>query len=187
MRLDRYTQGSYTPGAPLWQQALWYLLGQPLLQNYWLPYSPLKATLLRCFGAQIGTAVTIKSGVRVKFPWRLSVGDWSWLGERAWLDNLATVTIERHVSVSQGAYLCTGNHDWRDPHFRLITAPITLREGSWIAACAVVGPGVTVERGAVLGLGSVAAQSLAPMTVYQGNPAQPVRERRVAAEGDSAS
>lgn len=177
MQLNHYTTGSYTPGASYWKQLLWYFLGRPLLETYWIPFSAFKVYLLIAFGAKVGCQVRIKPGVRIKFPWRLTLGDYVWLGEKAWLDNLAPIIIENHVCVSQGVYLCTGNHDWNDPNFSLITAAITLEEGSWIAAGAIIGPNVTVGRGAVLGLGSVTGKSLAPMTIYTGNPAQPIKQR----------
>ncbi|WP_263971691.1 putative colanic acid biosynthesis acetyltransferase [Leptolyngbya ohadii] len=181
MQLDRYTVGSYTIGAPYWKQLLWYFVGSPLVQSYWLPMSALKVWILRRFGAQIGQGVRIKPGVRVKFPWRLTIGDSVWLGEDAWIDNLATVTIENHVCLSQGVYLCTGNHDWSHPHFELKIAPIHIEEGSWIAAKAVIGPGVTIGKGAVLVLGGVTGRALEPMTIYAGNPAQPIKARKLAA------
>ncbi len=179
MHLDRYTLGTYTPGAPYWKQLLWYFLGSPLLESYWLPISSLKVGILRSFGARIGQQVRIKPGVRVKFPWRLTVGDHVWIGEDAWIDNLADVTLESHVCLSQGVYLCTGNHDWNHPDFKLIPAPIHIQESSWIAAKSVIGPGVTVGRGAVLILGGVTGRSLEPMTIYAGNPAQPIKPRKL--------
>jgi putative colanic acid biosynthesis acetyltransferase WcaF len=178
MRLDQYGVGTYTPGAPYWQQLLWYFLGSPLVQTGWIPISALKVWTLRRFGAKIGQQVRIKPGVQIKFPWRLTIGDFVWLGENAWIDNLAEVTIESHVCISQGVYLCTGNHDWNHPNFRLIPGEIHIQEGSWIAAKAVIGPGVTVGKGAVLTLGGVAAKSLAAMTIYAGNPAQPIKQRK---------
>jgi putative colanic acid biosynthesis acetyltransferase WcaF len=177
MRLDNYTIGNYTPGSPLWKQMLWYFVGSPLVASYWLPMSGLKVLLLRAFGASIGQGVRIKTGVRVKFPWRLTVGDYVWIGEDAWIDNLAHVTIESHVCLSQGVYLCTGNHDWSHPDFKLMTAPIHIQESSWIAAKAVIGPGVTVEKGAILSLGGVTGRSLEAMMIYAGNPAQAVKKR----------
>lgn len=177
MRLDNYTLGSYTPGAALWQQLLWYFVGEPLFRTYWLPFSGLKVLILRSFGAEIGQHVRIKPGVKIKFPWRLSVGDYVWIGENAWLDNLASIKIASHVCISQEVYLCTGNHDWNHPDFQLITAPIAIEQGSWIAARAVIGPGVTIGKGAVLGLGSVTGRSLQPMTIYAGNPAEPLKQR----------
>jgi putative colanic acid biosynthesis acetyltransferase WcaF len=177
MHLDRYDSSTYTPGAGFLAQLLWYFLGSPLVQSHCIPFSAVKVRILRCFGAQIGRQVRIKPGVRIKFPWRLRLGDYVWIGEDAWIDNLAAVTIESHVCISQGVYLCTGNHDWSHPHFRLIIAPITLQQGSWIGAKAIVGPGVTVGAGAVLGLGSVTSRSLDPMTIYCGNPAQPIKAR----------
>lgn len=177
MRLDSYTLGTYTPGAHLWRQLLWYFLGDPLFRTHLLPSSAFKVWILRRFGAQIGQQVRIKPGVRVKFPWRLSVGDYVWIGENTWLDNVALIAIESHVCLSQDVYLCTGNHDWSHPNFKLIPAAIHIEQGSWLAARAVVGPGVTVGQGAVLCLGSVTGRSLQPMTIYAGNPAQPIKQR----------
>ncbi|NIS67256.1 MAG: colanic acid biosynthesis acetyltransferase WcaF, partial [Gemmatimonadales bacterium] len=117
-------------------------------------------------------------GVRVKFPWRLMIADHVWIGEGVWIDNLATVTIRDHCCISQGAYLCTGSHDWESATFNLITKPIEIHEYAWVGAQAVVGPGVVINEGAVLGLGSVATQDLESWQIYQGVPAQPVRPRR---------
>jgi putative colanic acid biosynthesis acetyltransferase WcaF len=177
MRLDCYTLGDYTPGAPFWKQLLWYFIGSPIVSSYWFSFSSLKVRTLRLFGAAIGEGVRIKPGVRIKFPWRLTVGDFVWIGENAWIDNLAPVIIESHVCISQGVYLCTGNHDWSHPDFKLIPAPIHIQQSSWIAAQAVIGPGVIVGQGAVLSLGSVTGRSLEPMTIYLGNPAQPIKAR----------
>ncbi len=180
MRLDKYTVGRYSPGASLWKQVAWYYLGSPLVSNYWIVNSSCKCALLRWFGAKVGTGVNIKPGVKIKFPWRLVVGDFVWLGENCWIDNVAMVTIDSHVCLSQDVYLCTGNHDWSSLSFELKDKPIHIESGCWIAARAVIGPGVTVGSGAVLGLGSVTGRSLEPMTIYAGNPAQPIKQRQVA-------
>jgi putative colanic acid biosynthesis acetyltransferase WcaF len=113
----------------------------------------------------------LKPGLKIKFPWRLVVGDNTWLGEDVWIDNLAPVLIGADCCISQGAYLCTGSHDWSKSGFDLITKPIRIGDRAWIAARAIIGPGVTVGEGAVLGLGSVASGDLAPWTIYRGNPA----------------
>ncbi len=179
MRLDNYTLGNYTPGAPYWKQLCWYFLGSPLVESSWLPISSVKVQILRIFGATIGQGVRLKPKVRVKFPWRLTVGDYVWIGENAWIDNLAHVTIESHACISQDVYLCTGNHDWNHPDFELKIAPIYIEESSWIAAKSIIGPGVTVGKGAVLSLGGVAVKSLASMTIYAGNPAQAIKPRKL--------
>ncbi len=179
MRLDNYSTGDYTAGASFITQTLWYFLGYPLVSSYLLPFSGVKVFILRRFGAKIGDNVRIKAGVKIKFPWRLVVGDSVWIGENAWIDNLADVTLESHVCLSQGVYLCTGNHDWSQPNFDLMTGEIYIQEGSWIAAKATIGPGVTVGKGAVLGLGGVTTRSLEPMTIYAGNPAIAVKKREM--------
>ena len=105
MRLDRYTTGTYTIGAPIWKQLLWYFIGAPFLRSYLIPFSGLKVNILRWFGAEIGQDVRIKTGVRVKFPWRLVIKDFVWIGEDVWLDNLDLITIESHCCISQNVYL----------------------------------------------------------------------------------
>jgi len=177
--------GAYTPprdfarGRSALTELAWMVV-QALFVSSFLPGSGHRRFLLRLFGAAIGQKVVLKPGIRVKFPWRLSIGDHSWIGEHAWIDNLAPVTIGNDCCVSQGAYLCTGSHDWTSSSFGLITRPITLEPGAWVAARAVVGPGVTVGRGAVLGLGSVATRDLKPWTVYAGVPATPIKQRAIA-------
>jgi len=114
----------------------------------------------------------------VKFPWRLRIGDHSWIGEDVWIDNLAPVTIGSHCCISQGVYICTGNHDWNRESFDLITLPVTIHDQAWLAAKSVVSPGVVIGEGAILSLGSVATSDLKEWRVYQGVPAVSVRSRR---------
>jgi putative colanic acid biosynthesis acetyltransferase WcaF len=176
MRLDRYSTGGFDRGRPLWVELAWQAVQLLVL------ISPLSCNAMRCFalrlfGARIGRGVTVKPGVRVKFPWRLQVEDHSWIGENAWLDNLAEIRIGNHCCISQAVYLCTGSHDWRKPGFDLIVKPIVLEDEVWLAARSVVAPGVVAGRGAVLGLGSVATRRLLPYRIHQGVPAVPVKKR----------
>jgi putative colanic acid biosynthesis acetyltransferase WcaF len=160
-------------------EALWLFFGAPVLASRIILSTSLRSSLLRLFGANIGVNMYMKPGVRVKFPWYLSIGDHCWIGEDVWIDNLSPVTIGSHVCISQGAYLCTGNHDWTEPNLRLFTRPITLERGSWVGAKALVAPGVTLREGAILTAGSVAAKDLQPFGIYTGNPAVYVKQRVV--------
>ncbi len=166
-------------GASLLVEAAWHFCGLPLLRSQWITSSSFRSRLLRLFGAKIGKGVYIKPGVRVKFPWYLEVGDHTWLGEDLWIDNLAKVTIGPHCCISQGAYLCTGNHDWSAPDMRLFRRPIRCERGSWVGAKSVVCPGVTIEAGAVAAAGSVITRDIPAMEVHAGNPARFVRRREL--------
>ena len=178
VRLDQFNNADYHRGRPALVEALW-LVAQALFLRSFIPGSLHRRLLLRLFGARIGTGVVIKPGVRVKFPWRLEVGAHAWIGEGVWIDNLAEVKIGAHCCLSQEAYLCTGSHDWSKTTFDLMTAPIIIGEGAWIAARAVVAPGVVVGEGAVLGLASLASKSLEAQGIYRGVPATLDRYRTV--------
>jgi putative colanic acid biosynthesis acetyltransferase WcaF len=123
--------------------------------------------------------VLIKPNFHVKHPWRLTVGNNVWLGERAWIDNLVDVTIGDNVCISQGAYLCTGNHDWSDPGMGLIARPIRVESGAWIGAFAKIAPGTTIGENAIVTLGAVLLSDAEPHGIYGGVPAKRLRERMV--------
>lgn len=178
MHLDTFDNRDFDRGAPRAKQLLWMLCCWLLLSSG-LPGAGWRVGLLRLFGARIGHGVNFKPGVRVKFPWRLTVGDHCWIGEDVWIDNLAEVTLGNHVCVSQGAYFCTGSHDWGKQAFDLIVKPINVGAHAWLSAKCVLAPGVCVGDGAILGLGSVATQALDPWVIYAGNPAVQVRQRHV--------
>lgn len=173
-----YTTGRFDRGRSVVVEILW-LIAQALLVKCPIPGSWQRRTILRLFGATIGPGVMIKPGVRVKFPWRLRIGHHSWLGEDVWIDNLGTVTIGSNCCLSQGVYLCTGNHDWGSPGFDLMVKPIEIDDGAWISARAAIAPDVRVGKGAILGMGSVATDDLAAWTIYQGVPARAVGVRRI--------
>jgi len=144
--------------------------------------SGLKCFVLRSFGAKIGRGVVIKPQARITFPWKLTLGNHVWLGEESWLLNLEHIVIGDHVCVSQRAFLCTGNHNYKSAAFDLIVKPIQIDEGAWIGANAFVGPGVGVGTHAVLTAGSVATDDLQPFGIYRGNPAELARKRVIAAQ-----
>jgi putative colanic acid biosynthesis acetyltransferase WcaF len=177
--LRDYDNSWYQPGRSKLWQAAWFFLGLPILRCSILPSSGLRVALLRYFGAQVGTGVVIKPGVRVKYPWHLKVGNDVWLGESCWIDNLTTVRIGNDVCISQGAYLCTGNHNWSDPTFSLSVDPILLGDGSWVGAKAFLSPGVVLGEGAVAAGGSVVSKNIPDYEVHAGNPAAFVRSRRI--------
>ena len=176
MRLDTYSAGDFDRGASRIIEFLWILVSAVLVET-WLPGSGWRKLILRLFGAKVGVGVVIKSRVRVKFPWRLRVGEYSWIGEQVWIDNLAEVKIGAHACVSQGAYLCTGSHDWSREGFDLIVAPIDIGRNAWVGARCNVAPGTRLGEGAVLSMGSVSRGKLAAWMVYAEQYAKPVRPR----------
>lgn len=174
--LSSYNNSWYKPGSKV-KIGLWYLINVLFIVPRWNVFSGFKIRVLKGFGASIGKGVVLKPGVKIKYPWKLSVGDHCWIGEDVWIDNLDQVTLEDHVCISQGAFLECGNHNYKKTSFDLMVAPITLKEGSWVGAKARVGPGVTLGSHAVLSLGSVAVNDLNAYGIYSGNPAAFKTER----------
>lgn len=174
--LRGYNNAWYRPGSP-WKRLLWYFVNALVMKNSWIPISSLKVRMLRAFGAKIGIGVNIKPCVNVKYPWLLEVGDYVWIGENVWIDNLGKVKIGSNVCISQGAMLLCGNHNYKKSTFDLMVGDITVEDGAWIGAKAIVCPGVTVHSHAVLSVASVACHDLDAYGIYQGNPAYKTKNR----------
>ena len=166
-------------GAGKAKQLLWYYVNILILKNSLIVSSRWKVFALRLFGAGIGKGVVIKPVVNIKYPWKLRIGNNSWIGESVWIDNLSEVIIGSNVTVSQGAVLLTGSHDHTKETFDFLSSPIVLEDGVWIGAKAIVFGGVTCHTHSILGMNSVAEKNLNGYVIYKGNPAVPVIERNI--------
>ena len=174
--LASFNNNWYKTGASVLAGISWYIVSAAFFKSAF-PINFIKTSLLKIFGAKIGKGVVIKPHINIKYPWRLIVGNYVWIGEQVWIDNLDDVMIEDNVCISQGAMLLCGNHNYKNINFDLVIGTIHLKKGSWIGAKSTVCPGVIVGSHAVLTVGSVATQNMNGYTVYQGNPAEAVKER----------
>jgi putative colanic acid biosynthesis acetyltransferase WcaF len=175
--LSKFDNSWYKPGANIIKQVCWYFTNALFFKTSLFPVSALKVLLLRCYGAKVGKGVNIKPAVNIKYPWRLKIGDYAWIGENVWIDNLEDVIIGKSACLSQGALLLCGNHNYKKETFDLLPGKITIEDGVWIGANATVCPGVTCYSHSILTVGSVATKNMEAYGIYQGNPAVKVRER----------
>jgi putative colanic acid biosynthesis acetyltransferase WcaF len=139
--------------------------------------SRLKSFLLRLFGAQIGRGVVIKPRVNIHFPWKLDIGDFTWIGEEVLILNFEPVSIGSHCCISQRAFLCAGNHDYRQPDMPYRNRPIKVDDGAWIASQVFVAPGINIGTDAVITAGAVVTCDQPAGKVCGGNPSVPLRDR----------
>lgn len=179
MRLAEFSNPEFDPGRGFLVRALWLGVSLAVFETGFPWPSVVKRRLLRLFGGRIGRGVVIKPRVTIKSPWRLSIGDHSWLGERVWIDSLAPVILGANVCLSQEAMVETGNHDWSDPRFGLRLGPVTIEDGAWVAVRGLVLPGARLASHSVLTAGSVLAGDSEPWGIYTGVPAVRVKERRL--------
>lgn len=172
----KFDRKDFDAGASSVKILLWYFVSVILVRSGIIPFSSIIVFILKLFGAKIGKDVRIKPGIYIHYPWKLTLGDHSWLAECR-IENLAEVTIGPNACVSQMAMLLTGNHNYKSVNFDLMANPIVLEEGAWVGANATVCPGVTVKSHAVLTVGSTATKDLDAYSIYQGNPAVKVKDR----------
>jgi len=169
-------------GRPAWFVQLWWVVQALLFHTSPQVFYGWRRFLLRAFGARIGKSVLIRPSVNVTYPWKLSIGDWSWIGDQVTLYNLGEITIGQNSVVSQHSYLCTGAHDYKSPAFDIYSRSIHIESEAWLATDVFVGPGVTIGRGAVVGVRSTVLHDLPPGMICYGNPARAIKERNISTE-----
>jgi putative colanic acid biosynthesis acetyltransferase WcaF len=135
--------------------------------------------LLRLFGASIGKHVLIRPTAKVQFPWKLTIGEWSWIGDDVVLYSLGQITIGSHSVISQRSYICAGSHRYDSKSFDILAKPVTIESEVWIATDCFVAPGVTIGNGAMVGARSTVLTNLPAGTVCFGSPAVAVKPRTV--------
>jgi len=135
--------------------------------------------LLRLFGAKIGKGAHPYPSAKIWAPWNLEMGEHSCLSFYVDCYCVDKVRIGAHATVSQYSYLCTASHDFEHPNMPLVTAPITIGDGVWVAADVFVAPGVSIGEGAVVGARSSVFEDVPPWIIVVGSPARPIRKRQL--------
>lgn len=175
--LSKFNNDAFERGAPALKELLWRVIQQGFFGAEWITAYGFKRRILRALGAELAADVVVKPKAKITFPWKLSIGDNSWIGEEAWLLNLDEIKIGSNVCISQRAFLCAGSHNWTKESFDLITKPIIIEDGVWICADVFIGPGVTVGENSVVTAGSVVNKDLPPNMICSGNPCVAIKQR----------
>lgn len=174
--LSQYNS-SFNRGKPQWFIFLWWLM-----EGIIFPLSPhnlngFRCSLLRLFGAKIGKNVVIRPSVKIYFPWKVEIGDYSWIGDQVSLYSLDTIKIGSHCVISQKCYLCTGSHDFNDIKFPLLMAPIIIGNGVWVATDCFIAQGVNIGANSLIGAKSSVFKSIPSATIAWGIPCKPRQNR----------
>ena len=161
---------------PTWQVYLWGLCEWLFVTNALQISSSLRVKVLRAFGAEIGEGVVFRPRTRVKFPWKLHIGDRSWIGEGVWFHNQDHIYIANDVVLSQETFLTTGSHAHRRD-MALITRPIHIEAGVWLTSRCIVLGGTTVGRSALARPLTVLSGDVPANAIVGGSNAEVLGER----------
>ena len=164
-------------GRPAFIVQLWWLVQETLFAMSPQFMFRWRRFLLNLFGAKIGEGVLIRSSVRITYPWKVSIGDHSWIGDNAELYSLGEIEIGANVVISQRSYLCSAAHDYTKSSFDIFAYKIVIEDQAWLATDVFVAPGVTVGRGAVVGARSSVFNDMPSNMICYGSPAKAIRHR----------
>ena len=156
---------------------LWWLVQSLFFKNSPQFLYGFRRFLLRLFGAKIGKNVIIRPTVRITYPWKVVIGDFSWIGDDVGLYSLGEIEIGKNVVISQKSYICTGSHDYLQIDFPIFAKKIIIKDECWLATDVFVAPGITIDKGTVVGSRSSVYKDLPGNKICIGNPAQIIKNR----------
>jgi len=175
--LTRYDQTNFSRGRSNLIVILWWVVQGTIFRYSLHNMYAWRNALLKLFGARIGKNVRIRASAKFTYPWKVTIGNNSWIGDNVKLYSLDEIIIGENCVISQESYLCTGTHDIKDRNFSLITKPIVIKDGAWVASDSFIYPGVTICEMAVIAARSTVIRDVPPNTVFSGNPAQYLKLR----------
>lgn len=171
IRLDQYSQEEYSRGKSGLYCLLWWFVQGTLFRFSLHNMYNWRRFLLNSFGAKLGLGVHVRPSAKFTYPWKVTIGEYSWIGDNVEFYSLDEIVIGSHCVISQNSYLCTGSHKLNDPTFGLITKPIVVKDGAWVASDVFVYPGVTIHELGVAGARSTIFKDIPANEVHIGFPA----------------
>ncbi len=153
---------------------LWWGVGE------W-PFHHLRRWSYKLAGMKIGAGSTLHMRIRIYDPRQIVIGQDSIIGERVVLDGRAPLSIGNHVDIATGAMIFNSEHDIHTADFHAIEAATTIEDYVFIGPNAIILPGVTLGKGAVIAAGAVVTKNVAPLSIVGGVPAKEIGQRPAAA------
>ncbi len=147
-------------------------------------YTVRRSWYQRVMGVEMGIGSAVQLGCylwsygpRSNRRQKTSIGARSVINRGCCIDVRSGLRIGADVSISPEVAILTTQHDLDDAEFALQGGPVVIEDHVWIGMRAVVLPGVTIGRGAVIAAGAVVTKDVAPLDIVAGVPARPVGHR----------
>lgn len=133
----------------------------------------------RLAGVKLAKGATVHIGAKFYHPSGVQIGSDTIIGDHAVLDGRAPLVIGNHVDIASQVMIYNSEHDINAADFGPIDGPVTIEDYVFIGPRAIILPGVTIGRGAVVAAGAVVTKDVAPGMIVGGVPAKVISERQL--------
>lgn len=142
-----------------------------------VPISQFRHLLFTSAGLSLGTGSTIHMGVRFFSPQGVTIGEDSIIGFRTYLDGRAKLSIGNHVDIASEVMIYNSEHAINSTDFHATCNPVTIHDYVFIGPRAIIMPGVTISKGAIIAAGAVVTKDVPEFSIVAGVPAKPIGDR----------
>ena len=135
-----------------------------------------KGLLEELFQHEIDDSVAIVSPFYCDCGCRMTIGKNVTINKGATILSPGKVVIEDNVLIGPEVKIVTVDHDLHDRHNLFHFGQVTIKENAWICIGAIICPGVTIGRNAVVAAGAVVTKDVPDNVVVGGNPARIIKK-----------
>jgi acetyltransferase-like isoleucine patch superfamily enzyme len=158
---------------------LWYWLQSGVGMR--LPFGIVRLLVAKCFFRKLGRDVYFHFGCSFVKAANIEIGSHTYINHGVHLDGRGgRLRIGENVDIAEEVTIWTLDHDPHDDFHSPRGRDVTIGDHVWIASRAIILPGVTIGRGAVVAAGSVVTKDVAPLAIVGGVPAKHIGVRRSA-------
>ncbi|TRZ53922.1 acyltransferase [bacterium] len=167
--VGKITNRFYNFFLDLWLYKLW-IIG-------YCPSHTIRKFFYKISGMKLGRGATFHMGARFFYPKNIEIGEGTIVGDHAFFDGRAKITIGKQVDIASQVMIYNSEHDLADPTFKATEEPVTIGDYVFIGPRAIILPGVNIGNGAVIAGGAVVTKDVPENTIVGGVPAKVIGER----------
>jgi len=145
----------------------------------YLPCHHFRRFVYRVAGMRIGRGSSIHMFASFFSLEKIVIGEDTIIGSRVFLDGRASLKIGSHVVLASEVMIYNSQHDVEADDFRPILKPVVIEDYVFIGPRAIILPGVTIGKGAIIAAGAVVTKDVGPRSIVGGVPAKEIRKRNL--------
>lgn len=173
-------QTNVMPASQKIKNIIWQLINNTIFRftpPYLTFFRKSRVLLLRLFGANINWSASVHPTAKIDYPWNLTMGHLSSLGEKSWAYAMAPITIGEKTCIGKDTYLITGSHNISSNRFELMIKPITIGDCCWLTTGVTILQDCHIGDYSVVAANSTVTKNIEPWSVVGGNPAKFIKKR----------
>jgi acetyltransferase-like isoleucine patch superfamily enzyme len=124
----------------------------------------------------------LHTDIKIRFPERVAIGSYVYIGPNAEINGLGKVNIGSGVIIGPNIFIHSANHRFKEANFIPYDQfhdfrEVIIEDNVWIGANVSIAPGSHIGEGCIVAMGCVVSGVIPPLSIVAGNPCKIISQR----------